>query len=802
MNNAIELVHRLLKQSSPNAIVPPETPTKDFSGIAFVGIAPADTEVLTGQVFSGPSGQVLDKCLAMANIDRQTTWIGNLCPVRLSGDRGLAKWEVDVLRQPLIESLQKLKPKVVVPLGAEPTRALLNVADVSIMLHRSHVYESAELPGTKIIPSIHPSYALRQSLALVALLTNDLLITKKVLRGEDRYRPWTYEVVESISHLRHIFDKHRGQRMCLDSEATSRNPQVAELFMASFAFTGNLDHGYVIHTPTENFIDSGPPSLLDGRNHKTSREEVLKVFSEYDFETIMFNLLYDYILFSRFGYTPKVYADPMYAFALLDENCPKSLDVLGSFFSGIGPYTMDYSSTDVKEWLPYAACDAINTNRVWNHIEPKFDDKIKNFLLYKYLMPLLERLAKTSQIGCHVDLSRLDVVDKAITGEIQQKISTMHSIAGFEFNHRSNDQLANAFEKLRIPIIGRTKKTGKPSFRKELLEKLADKYPFAKLIRETKSLEKLYSSYIKNIYNYVDANARVHTNFDIKKTGRLSASEPALQTLPRDSVILELFAAKPGHILIKCDFSAAELRWLGFLSGEKKWLNPTMDLHVSNASFFYQVPVDQVTKSMRQEVKFLGFGKVYGSGVQTLAKQLGCSEAEAAEREERFFATFPNVKRFMDLEREKVLNNHYVSNYYGLERHFHYDMNFGNDQDQAKCIREAYNFGPQSATAMWTNMSLMKVQEWFEEHLPESNVILQIHDAVIAEVPIKDLYVASKAIWKILRRPICQKTGFFLPVDVSIGPNLLHQTKVIPFHVENFDEAFEGFHSKFKKEAA
>lgn len=802
MNTAEDLIQHLLYRTSPNAIVPPELPSKDFSGLAFVGIAPADTEVMTGQVFSGPSGQVLNGCLSLTKIDRATTWIGNLCPVRLAGDRGLTKWEVDLLRVPLIEALKKLKPKVVMPLGAEPTRALLNIPDVSIMLHRSHVYESPELPDIKIIPSIHPSYALRQSLALVALLTNDLMIAKKVLNGQGRYWPWNYEVIESKEHLRHVFELHRGHRMCLDSEATSRNPQVAEIFMASFAFTNDLDKGYVVHIPSKYYNGSGPPTLLDGSNHPTPREDILPIFGEYNFETIIFNLLYDYILFARYGYTPKVYADPMYAFALLDENCPKSLDILGSFFSGIGPYTMDYSSDVVEDWLPYAACDAVNTNRVWAHIEPKFNDKGKQFLLFKYLMPLLERLAKTSQIGCHVDLSRLSDVDSKITHDIQQKIATMHSITGFEFNHRSGDQLAKAFEKLKIPVLGRSKKTGKPSFRKELLEKLADRYPFAGLIRETKSLEKLYSSYIKNIYNYVDSNARVHTNFDVKKTGRLSAREPALQTLPRDSVILELFAAKPGHILIKCDFSAAELRWLGFLSGERKWLNPTMDLHVSNASFFYQVPPEQVTKAMRQEVKFLGFGKVYGSGVQTLAKQLGCSEAEALEREERFFSTFPNVKRFMDNEREKVIQNGYVSNYYGLERHFHYDMNFGNDQDQAKCIREAYNFGPQSATAMWTNMSLMKVQEWFEKHLPTANVILQVHDAIVVEAPVPDLYVAAKAMWKILRRPICKKTGFFLPADVAIGPNLLHQAKVIPFDAQDFDEAFEAFHSKFNEEAA
>jgi uracil-DNA glycosylase family 4 len=794
-----KLISNLLTQCIPNSVVPPELPTDEFSGIALVGIAPAETEIETGKVFSGPSGQVLNGCLHLSGIQRSSLWIGNVCPVRLAKDRGLAKYEVDTLRVPLIEALQKIKPKVIIPLGAEPTRALLNVPDVQIMLMRSHVYESPELPGTKIIPSIHPSYALRQSLALAALLVNDLLLAKQVLAGKDRYQSWTYTEVKSLPQLKSILEKNRGQKMVLDTEATSKNPQVAQLFMISFAFMDNPDHGYVIHTPSKLFgdVEIGPEELLDGRNHPTPREDVLQILQEYDFETIIFNILYDYILLSRFGYHPKVFVDPMYAFGLLDENCPKSLDVLGSFFSGIGPYTMNYASRVVSEWVPYAACDAVNTARVWKSIGPRFEDKIRSNLLYKYLMPLLRRLADVSIVGCHVDLSRLGDVDRALTTEIANKIATLQNVVGYEFNHRSNDQLALAFEKLGIPVIGRTKKTGKPSFRKELMEQLADRYPIVGLFREIKTQEKLYSSYIKNIQHYVDEKARVHTNFDIKKTGRLSAAEPALQTLPRDSVILELFAAKPGYTLIKCDFSAAELRWLGFLAGEAKWLNPDLDLHISNASFFYQIPVEQVTGAMRQQVKFLGFGKVYGSGIPTLAKQLNCSEDEAARLEERFFATFPKVKRFMEMEKDRVLSNGFVANYFGLERHFKYDLWFGGQQEKAKVVRETYNFGPQSATAIWTNKSLMQIQDWFEANLPNSNVVLQIHDAIVAEVPIEDLYAASYAMWKIMRRRIDKQTGFFLPVDVSIGPNLRQQTKMVPFHKQNFEEAFDEFQKRF-----
>ena len=66
MSDAQDLIRRLLISTSPNCVVPASQPTEEFSGLAFVGIAPAEKEVELGEPFVGPSGQVLDGCLFMA----------------------------------------------------------------------------------------------------------------------------------------------------------------------------------------------------------------------------------------------------------------------------------------------------------------------------------------------------------------------------------------------------------------------------------------------------------------------------------------------------------------------------------------------------------------------------------------------------------------------------------------------------------------------------------------------------------------------------------------------------------------
>jgi uracil-DNA glycosylase family 4 len=792
MSTIPDYVKNLLLQSSPNAIVPPQKPVRPFNGLAFVGIAPGSDEVEQGQVFCGPSGQILNKALYFSGIDRTECWIGNLIPCKLPGNRTPSKGEVMLFREQLIQALKEIQPKVIVTMGAEPTRAFFPETDIQIMTMRSHVLECPELPGVQIMPTIHPSYILRQSLSLAALLINDLMISKELLQGKPRYRPWTYEFITSLEQLDSILTANKGTLMFLDTEATSTNPHQAELFMISFCFADNIDKGYCIHTPSLYYDGlMGPEELLDGTSHLTPREKALEVFKRHNFQTGVFNMLYDYVLLQRFGYSPDVYVDPMYAFTLIDENCPKSLSNLGSFFSGIGPYTMDYTSVDIDQWIPYAACDAVNSARVWEATKKHFEELSKKNLLFKYLMPLLRTLAKVSINGLGVNLEKLGEVDKHLSREIGSKVHMMQQAVGFSFNHRSSDQLAKVFQKLGIPIRGKTK-TGKPSFNKEVLSGLSERYPFVQTLLEVKSMEKMHSSYVKNIQNYVDSNNRVHTNFDIKKTGRLSATEPALQTLPRKSIILELFAAKPNHTLIKCDFSAAELRWMGFLSGQHEWLDPTIDIHVNNASFFFKVPRESVSSEMRTKVKFIAFGKIYGSSDSLLAKQLKTSEHEAKKLNEIFFKTFPKVYEYMVRTEEKVNEIGSLQNWYGLERHFFFDMQFGAPGDRARAVREGYNFGPQSTVAMWTNMSLMKVHNWLEKNMPEAKVVLQIHDAIVVECPNDLLPKAINAIWQILRRPICKKTGFFLPVDTSIGPDLLHQELIIPFYVQNLEEIGGG----------
>jgi len=113
--------------------------------------------------------------------------------------------------------------------------------------------------------------------------------------------------------------------------------------------------------------------------------------------------------------------------------------------------------------------------------------------------------------------------------------------------------------------------------------KFQDRHKGVKLVdlfSEYQQLSKLDSSYLKPLADWLQSpnstDGRVRPNFNLvnTRTGRLSASDPNTQNVPRsDSTakkqIKGMFKATDGKVLVQLDFSQAEVRWLGILSGDE-----------------------------------------------------------------------------------------------------------------------------------------------------------------------------------------------------------------------------------------
>jgi uracil-DNA glycosylase len=135
------------------------------SEVMLVGEQPGDAEDREGRPFVGPAGQLLDRALEQAGIDRGVAYVTNVVKHFKWQARGKRRihqkpnWAEMTACRPWLEAeLQVVKPTVLVCLGATAAQALLG-RDFRVTRQRGQLVESPLAP--KVIATVHPSSILR-----------------------------------------------------------------------------------------------------------------------------------------------------------------------------------------------------------------------------------------------------------------------------------------------------------------------------------------------------------------------------------------------------------------------------------------------------------------------------------------------------------------------------------------------------------------------------------------------------------------------------------------------------------------
>jgi len=125
-----------------------------------VGEAPGREEDAIGRPFVGPAGQVLDKALTKLGVERDRVYIANILKCRPPRNRLPNKPEMTACLRWLDMQICAVEPKVILALGKTAMQQLLEL-HISIGKARGSVFAGPH--GTKVVPTWHPSYLLRQS---------------------------------------------------------------------------------------------------------------------------------------------------------------------------------------------------------------------------------------------------------------------------------------------------------------------------------------------------------------------------------------------------------------------------------------------------------------------------------------------------------------------------------------------------------------------------------------------------------------------------------------------------------------
>ncbi len=152
--------------------------TPPAARLLLLGEAPGAQEDLTGRPFVGRSGQLLDRVLAQAGLDRGDVAVLNTVKCRPPGNRPPSRTETARCRGWTERQLALLAPALVVALGLSAARWFLGPVTLTAVRGRVH-----EAGGRLVLPTYHPSAALRSGPAGPAalLLAADLALAADLI---------------------------------------------------------------------------------------------------------------------------------------------------------------------------------------------------------------------------------------------------------------------------------------------------------------------------------------------------------------------------------------------------------------------------------------------------------------------------------------------------------------------------------------------------------------------------------------------------------------------------------------------
>ena len=392
--------------------------------------------------------------------------------------------------------------------------------------------------------------------------------------------------------------------------------------------------------------------------------------------------------------------------------------------------------------------------------------------------PLIQVLKDVEKSGVCVDKSALLIQSSDLHIQLKSLASQVFKLAGEDFNLGSPKQLQSIlYEKLNLPMLKKTK-TGQPSTAEPVLAELAESFELPRLILEHRSLSKIKSTYTDKLPLQIqDRTKRIHSTFQqaVTATGRLSSTDPNLQNIPIRTCegrrVRKAFISEPDYKILAADYSQVELRIMAHLSKDPGLLaafNSDQDVHRATAADVFGVAINEVSDDERRSAKAINFGLIYGMSAFGLAKQLNIGRQEANEYIERYFAKYPNVKRYMDQTQSFAGENGYVETIFG-RRLYLPDINAGNGMLRKAAQRTAINAPMQGSAADIIKRAMIDIYNWLPESGLDAQMLLQVHDELVFEVHHKDVELVSEGVN--FRMMSAASLSVPLIVDIGIGAN-------------------------------
>ena len=538
-----------------------------------------------------------------------------------------------------------------------------------------------------------------------------------------------------------------SEKFALDTETTGLDPMEAELVGMSFS----LEENQAVYIPIPENQEEAFNIVSEFKN-ALENEKSLKIGQ---------NIKYDMIVLQNYGVKVKGQLfDTMVAHYVLQPELRHNMDYLAEVYLNYRTIHIDeligskgknqksMRSLSPEQVYLYACEDADITFQLKAKLEQALKKEGAEKLFYEIEMPLIPVLVNIETNGVLLDTDALKASSKHFTEKMGKIEREIYLLAEEEFNVGSPKKVGEIlFDKLKIVEKAKKTKTGQYVTSEEVLEGIRHKHDIVEKILEYRGLKKLLSTYIDALPQLINPKTgRVHTSFNqtVTATGRLSSSNPNLQNIPiRDDngkEIRKAFIPDTGCLFFSADYSQIELRIMAHLSEDKNMIDAFLsgyDIHAATAAKIYKVDISEVTDDMRRKAKTANFGIIYGISVFGLAERLNVERKEAKELIEGYFATYPQVKEYMEKSIKKAQEKEYVETIYHRKR-FLQDINSRNSVVRGYAERNAINAPIQGSAADIIKVAMINILNRLERENLKAKMILQVHDELNFSVPIDE----------------------------------------------------------------
>ncbi|XP_022996478.1 helicase and polymerase-containing protein TEBICHI isoform X2 [Cucurbita maxima] len=426
--------------------------------------------------------------------------------------------------------------------------------------------------------------------------------------------------------------------------------------------------------------------------------------------------------------------------------------------------------------------------------------------LNKIEIPLVSILADMETWGIGVDMEGCIRARNLLGKKLRCLEKEAYRLSGMTFSLYAAADIANVlYGHLKLSIPERFNK-GKqhPSTDKQCLDLLRNEHPIVPVIKEHRTLAKLFNCTLGSICSLAKLSARTqkytlhgHWLQTSTATGRLSMEEPNLQCVEHavDFKMNEddvdhckinardfFISTQENWLLLSADYSQIELRLMAHFSKDPSLIEllskPHGDVFTMIAARWTGKTEDSIGSHERDQTKRLVYGILYGMGAKSLALQLECSRDEAVEKIQSFKSSFPGVASWLHEAVAFCRQKGYVETLKGRRR-FLSKINSTNSKEKSKAQRQAVNSICQGSAADIIKLAMINLYSVIRSDAPDltespaannnilrghCRIVLQVHDELVLEV---DPSVVKEAA-ALLQKSMENAASLLVPLQVKL----------------------------------